>query len=175
MKTPFMHLILSGIICVAVLVGYSMWYAVITAQSAAVTSLQNQINAKTETVNRANTTRVALAEIASDEIAVQSYFVPESGVVTFIDSLEAQGRSFGAALNVLSVSTEGTTAQPMLVLSLSIKGTFDAVMRTLGAIEYAPYAISVTTLSVVQDAKNSWHADLKIRVGSSIASTTDAL
>jgi hypothetical protein len=171
MKSPLLHLILALIVCVAALAGYWVWYTAISAKSTEVTILQNQIDAKTESVARMATARTALAEIASDEAMVRSYFVPETGVVSFIDNLQARGRSLGAAVSVLSVSTGGTSAQPTLTFALVIKGTFDALMRTIGAIEYAPYAISISNLSIDHELKTSWSANLRLVVGSRAADT----
>jgi hypothetical protein len=171
MKSPLIHLILALLVCIAALIGYGVWYATIVDMSTSVATLQNQIDTKIEAVSRVTTTQAALAGIAGDEAVVQSYFVPETGVVAFIDDLEARGHSQGTTVSVLSVSTGGVPAQPTLVFSLSVKGTFDAVMRTVGAIEYAPYAISISALSVGQDDKNSWYANLKLLVGSSATST----
>jgi hypothetical protein len=154
------------IICVAALAGYGVWYSAIAAKSATVAALQDGIDTKTETINRIAATRATLADIASDEAVVQNYFVPELGVVTFIDALEARGKELKASISVLSVSTSGTSARPTLTLTLSVEGTFDAVMRTLGSIEYAPYSLSLTTLSVMQDDGGTWRADVKLVVGS---------
>lgn len=175
MKSPFSQLILAISVCAVSLIGYGVSYIAISDKSAAVTLLQSQIDTKTGAVSRIATTRAALAEIAGDETIVQGYFVPETDVVAFINSLETRGRTQGATVSVLSVSTGGTRTRPTISFLLSIKGTFDAVMRTIGAIEYAPYAISIPTLSMNQDAKNSWHADLTLLVGSvsvAIATTT---
>lgn len=166
MKSAFSHLIAALSVCVLSTVGYGMWYAAISKKSAAVENLQHLIDTKTETVSRIAATRATLAGVANDETVVQSYFVPESSVVAFIDSLEMRGKAQGAVVKVVSVSTTGTVAQPTLSLSLSVSGTFDAVMRTVGTIEYAPYALSVSALSVSQDAKDNWHADCKVLVGS---------
>lgn len=166
MKSPFFHFFGALVLCMVVLIGYGVWYAAIAAKSAAVADLQNNIDAKTETVSRIAAARATLAGIASDETAVQSYFVPETGVVAFIDALEARGRAQGVVVNVLSVSAAGTPREPSLALSLTIRGTFDAVMRTVGSIEYAPYALSVSTLSLAKYDKNDWQADLTLLVGS---------
>ncbi len=171
MKSPFTHLIVMSLICVAVLAGYGAWYAVIVAKSASVAALQDDIDTKTESVSLMSTARAALSEIADDEATVQSYFVPETGVVAFIDSLEARGRLLGATVDVLSVSAGKTLSKPTLAFALSIEGTFDAVMRTVGAIEYAPYAISVSTFSIGQGEKQRWRASLNLLVGS-VAATT---
>lgn len=172
MKSPLLHLISALVVCVMIFIGYGVWYAVLADKSAAAGALQSQIDTKTETAARMATTRTAFAEITNDEAIVQSYFVPETGVVAFIDSIETRGRTIGASVNVLSVSTGGTSEQPTLVFTLFIKGTFDAVLRTIGAIEYAPYAISISTLSIDQDTKNAWHANLTLSVGSRAISVT---
>jgi len=168
MKSSLAQLVAAIAVCTAVLIGYGFWYATVSAKSAAVAILQNQIDTRTETVKRMVSTRAALAEISGDEAVVQSYFVPETGVVAFIDGLESRGRALGATVTVLSVSTVKSSAQPALELALSIAGTFDAVMRTVGAIEYAPYDITVSMLSATErgDTKSTWHADLKLLVGS---------
>jgi len=166
MSSSLPRIIIVLIVCSVALASYGAWYSVLSGKSATVADLQNKIDTKTETVNRLAATRATLASIANDEATVQNYFVQEIGVVGFIDSLEARGRARGASMRVLSVSTGGTAAQPALVLTLSAKGTFDAVMRTVGSIEYAPYDLSISTLSVGWDAKDSWHADLTLLVGS---------
>lgn len=170
MKSPFAHLILASLVCVALLTGYGFWYAAVEAKSVAVANLEKQIVTKTETESRITSTRASLAEIAGDEAALQSYFVPETGVVAFIGHLETQGQTLGATVNVLSVATDNTSVQPVLRLALTIRGTFDAVMRAVGAIEYAPYDLFISRISLEHDAKNKWHADLNLQVGSVPAS-----
>jgi len=166
MKSSLTHLTLALLICAGSAVGFWFWYTSIVEKSIEATILQGQINAKSGAISRITTARTVFAEIENDEAAVQSYFVPETGVVAFIDTLEGRGRSLGATVNVLSVSTGGDSAHPTLELTLSIKGSFDAVMRTVGSIEYAPYAISISSLLVGKDVKESWMANLKMRVAS---------
>lgn len=166
MKSALYHLGISIGIGLLSLVGYGMWYGAISDKSAAVVDLQNAIDIKTETVSRIASARATLASIENDEVSLRDYFIPEENVVMFIDSLETRGERLGAALRVLSVSTSGTVALPSLTLLLSIAGTFDAVMRTVGSIEYAPYDISISKFSITRDDKNNWRADLTLVVGS---------
>jgi len=172
MKSNIINFSIEFIVAVAIIVGYGFWYAAIAAKSAVVAGLQDQIVAKAETASRIATARVAIAEIAGDEAIVQGYFVPETGVVAFINGLEVQGQKQSTVVRVLSVSTGTTGAQPTLLFSLSVKGSFDSVMRTVGVIEYMPYDLSISGLSLAQDDKNSWHADLNIRVGSAKVATS---
>jgi hypothetical protein len=170
MKSSFFHFIIALAVAVAVLVGYSAWYAVVAKESASVANLQNQIVVKTEAASGVASARTAIAKVASDEAEVQNYFVPETGVVAFINNLEALGQAQGTTVRVLSVSADAG-AQPAFLFSLTVKGTFDAVLRTVGAIEYAPYDLSVSSFSFEQDAKNSWHANLGLVVGSTDSET----
>jgi hypothetical protein len=165
MKSPLTHFIVTAVACIIVVVGYCVWYSIIAAKSNTVANLQNQINTETETASRAASARAAVAEIQSDEAAVHDYFVPETGVVAFINNLEQQGQSEGTTVNVLSVST-GAGSLPTLSFSLTIEGTFDTVMRTVGAIEYSPYDLSVSEFSIGQDQKIGWQANLGLVVGS---------
>lgn len=174
MKSPLVHAILACSVCIAMITGYGVWYAIVEAKSIVVADMENQISTKTETANRIASARASLAEISGDEDNLRNYFVPETGVVAFINNLEAQGKTLGATVRVLSVSTSGVSTQSALAFTLTLKGTFDAVMRTIGAIEYAPYDLSISTFSLGQDDKNSWHATLDLLVGSVSASASRA-
>lgn len=166
MKSPTLHLLIALSVSAAALAGYAVWYGVVSDKSGEVASLENQIEAASETVSRIASARAALTEIADDEVRVRSYFVPEAGVVAFINDLEARGLARGAAIDVASVSAGGSPSRPTLMLSVNIKGTFDSVMRTVGSIEYAPYDVSISSFSIRQDVEDMWRADLGLLVGS---------
>lgn len=166
MKSTLSHLIVALILCVSSVVAYSVWYASLSAKNSMVAGLERDIRFKTEAASRIFTTRTTLANVANSEAVVRSSFVQETGVVSFIDALEDRGKEQGAVVNVLSVSTEGAPEQLSLVLSLTVEGTFEAMMRTVGAIEHLPYALSVTALSITHNAKNAWRAELVLRAAS---------
>ena len=166
MRSPAFHFVLALIISLAVIVGYATWYANVSKKSSDVANLQNQIAVASDDMSRISSARDALSDIADDEDAIQNYFVSDVNVVSFINELEMLGFAESATVGVISVSKSGTRTFPTLLLTLSIDGTFDAVMRTVGAIEYAPYAISVSTLGVVRGEGNIWHANLNIIVDS---------
>lgn len=166
MKSSLIHLLLALVISAALSAGYVVWYGVVSDKSREVSGLQSQIAAASETISRIASARAALVEIADDEAKVRSYFVPETGVVSFINNLEARGSAQGSAIDVTSVSTGGSPSRPVLILSLTIQGAFDPVMRTVGSIEHSPYDISVSSFSIRQDVKGAWRAVLGLKVGS---------
>ncbi len=171
MKSSGTHLIIALVVGSILLMGYVAEYATISQKSATVVSLGEQITAATRSVARTESVRTALAEIKGDEATIQSYFVSEADIVSFITALEALGAAQKTEVSVLSVSASTREGQPILKLALSVKGTFDAVMRTVGAIEYAPYDIEISTLTVTHDitdkeAGSRWGADISLVAGS---------
>ena len=165
MKSSIAQFGISLLLLALAVLGYGAWYASVAAKSAQAADLQNQIDTQSATAMRVSSARAALAQIASSEAAVNGYFVPESDVVSFIDHLQALGSALSASVNVLSVSAGTTGAHPSLAVSLAVKGSFDAVIRTVGAIEFSPADLSITTLSVEQNA-GSWTANLNLIIGS---------
>lgn len=174
MTSSLTRLFVVLVACAVIVIGYGFWYAAIEAKSAAVAQLRSQVATKNENAKRIASARASLAEIAGSEALIQNYFVPETGVVAFINNLEARGRKQGTTVSVLSVSTSAEGAPLTLSFSLTVTGPFDAVMRTVGVIEYAPYDLSLSALSLTHDAKNLWRADLTILVGSAPATATPA-
>lgn len=172
MRSSLLHLSVWILICIVMIVGHGFWYSIIVNKNSTVASLQNQIDTKTETAKRVISERTALSEISSYESVVQNYFVPETRVVSFIDELETRARAQSAVMKVLSVSVGDAKKRPTLVFSVTVSGAFDALMRTLGVIEYAPYDISISKLSIVKDGRNDWHANMELIVGSMPSSPT---
>ena len=102
MKSHLFHLILTFIIACVAVAGYAFWYGAVTRESTTVADLQKQIDAKTEMINRVTSARATLAGIASDELTIQNYFIAGSDIVTFIDALQATGKTYKTDIQVLS-------------------------------------------------------------------------
>lgn len=176
MKSTLTRLITTTIIAVIAVSGYLYWYSLVSEKSVQVANLETEIAARSEKSMRIAIARATLAEIVDDERIVQNYFVPDTEVVHFIEDLQARARARGAALKVASVGSDVDGKRPVLDLSLGIDGSFDAVMRTIGVIEYAPYDLVVNKLVVDKADKTSWHANMEITVTSvtRTATTTEA-
>ena len=171
MKSPLVRLIVMIVLMSAVIGGYVAWYAAIVKLSVTSASIQSEIIKKTEMASRVSSARVALSEVSGEGYALQQYFVSETDVVAFIDNLEEHAKSQGSSITVRSVSKKTKSARPALALALSVEGTFDAVVRTVGIIEYFPYDISIDDFSLGRDQDGIWHAELSLVVGS-IKTTT---
>lgn len=165
MKSSRTHFIIALGLLLATLALYSFWYGTIVAGSAVAASIEARIQEKTELAARVAAARAALVALAGDEQAVGRYFVSETGVVAFIDDLEARGRVQGGSVSVHSVATTTEEAHPALAVGLSVEGPFESVIRTVGTIEYAPKYLRIADLALTH-AGEAWRADLSIVVGS---------
>lgn len=170
MKSPRNQLIVAFAACTVALASYSAWHVLIANKSSAVARLENEIEIKTRAEDRIASARAALAKVAADEALMESYFVSETGVVEFINDLEARGAALGATVKVLSVAEDTANAYRALTFVLSIEGTFDAALRTIGSIEYSPRHLRISALSLAQnqDSRGGWRADLRLVVGSAL-------
>jgi hypothetical protein len=180
MKRSLIACIVSGILLVLALVFYAAWYQTVATASAAADNLGNEITVRSRTQVLITAARAALAQLSSTETDVEAYFVAPQNVVPFIETLQSLGSSIGSTVNVLSVAASpvpgGTSAAlPTITISLSITGTFDQVVRTIGAIEYAPYDLTISMLSLSAGAKGIWTADVTLLVGSTASSAAATL
>jgi hypothetical protein len=128
---------------------YGSWYAVVSSRSAQSAELATQIQSKGQDAKRLAEAKTALASISGDEATVRGYFVSTADVVSFLENLQALGSRLGTNVTIASVSADNTqSTRPTLALTLQIAGPFDAVLRTLGSIEYGPYFIEVSDFSL---------------------------
>jgi len=161
------------------LTGYASFRDVVANKSVAVDSLSGEIQQRSDATSRIVAARSALGELAGNETAVQNHFVSQAGVVHFINDLQGRGSALGTTVDIASVAATSDKQRPMLRLAINIRGTFDAVLRTLGSIEYAPYDLSITRLSLNLDVKGAWVASADLSVGSTpvgaaVATTTSS-
>ena len=148
MKTHFIQLIFSVVILLLVIGGYVFWYSIVTAKSAEASTLQSQITTQSNTATQTAQAKVELAQLTSQEATINQYFVQTNNVVPFLEQLQSIGKFLGADVQVASVSAVPGTPYGHLDLSLSITGSFDAVSRTVGAIEYEPYDTTITSFAL---------------------------
>jgi len=92
-----------------------------------------------------------LAALAEDETSLEAYFVSPDGIVSFLEELERSGKDLGSTVEVISVSP--IASDERITIALRIIGSFTAVMRTLGSIEYGPY--DARTIGTVLDTRPS--------------------
>jgi Tfp pilus assembly protein PilN len=178
-KSLLMSLGGSLIVLIVMLGGYWLSYSMVTAKSIEASQLATQIaNQKSATAQLAQA-KSELSDLSSQQATINQYFVQTNNVVPFLEQLQSLGSSLGAAVQVVSVSATQGTPYGTLTLSISISGNFSAVAKTLGAIEYEPYNISIDTLSFTDNpilgsasSTPQWNAVAKFTVGAKTGTAT---
>jgi len=176
------RLLLSFGVSLLILVGMSVTYAglyyLLSQSTDRATLLTQEVGSKTAELVRATNVHEALSSLTRDEDALNQYLIGKEDIVTFLEGIQSVGKPFGASVDVLSVSNDVASGHQRINLSLTVTGTFDAVMRTLGLIEYGPYDSvinNVTLNSAGVDAKKNslWTAAVTASVGmKSVSSAT---
>lgn len=150
---------------------YSFWYFEVVRETKRSAELASQIYTTIESTVRAEETSDTLAELMTDEAAINSYVVKLADVVPFLERIEGTGRSIGSSVEVVSVADK-PGADGRVTLSVRIIGSFDVVLRTLGAIEYGPYDSRVTNLTFDNPAGGkAWTAVVSLSVATDAVPT----
>jgi Tfp pilus assembly protein PilO len=176
MKHPFIQLGVAALILVIAIGAYGVWFVAVDTENAKARSLASEIQTKSQDATRIAEAKAALNALATNEASVSMHFVSANDVVPFLGSLQSTGSSLGSTVDVLSVGADPATkaGQGHINISVHISGPFDSVVRTLGALEYAPYDITLTNLSLDTADKNMWSAAASFSVGTGPASSTPA-
>lgn len=148
MKKTLIHFIGALLLLALLLAAYGAWFVVVDRQDAKTRGLRTEIATKSQDTARMAAAKATLTALASDEEAISERFVGTADVVPFLERLQSTGASLGTRVEIISVSADQGKGRGRLNLSLRILGSFDAVMRTVGAFEYAPYDITLTNLVV---------------------------
>lgn len=146
MSRSLIHLLIALGILATVAGLYSLWYYQVGKEAKQSLELLSQIHATVESAVTAAETGDALVALAADEAAIEAYRIKLADIVSFLERIEGTGRTLGSSVEVVSVADK-PGADGRIALSVRIIGSFDAVLRTLGAIEYGPYDSRVATLT----------------------------
>ncbi len=148
MKAPLIQLTIAILALIAAAGGYVLGFGLVSSAKEEATTLASDIAAKEVVQARGASARTRLAEVVSDEEFLAGHFVASADIVSFLEGLEGAGDAFGATVKVASVTGATPTEEGRIALALSIEGSFDAVMKTLGVIEHGRYAMTARDLSL---------------------------
>jgi len=134
----------------------------ITSSNASLVSVREHIKTNKEQIARAAALKSAAASLDAGEAEVNSHFLNESNIVSYLGTLEKTGSVYGAQVQVVSVSAD-KGARPRAAVSLLVSGSFESVMRTIGTLEQSQYDTVVTGLVLNSDdaptkGKTTWSA-----------------
>jgi len=169
MRSSLIHLALALVALVLASTLYGWWYGTVERESSLSAEEVKTIAEKSETEQRAQSIATAFSKLESSKGAVQAYFISENNIVDFLTELEQVGVTTGARVHTLSVSPPRTKSDAVVSVNISIEGSFDATLRTLGAIELAPYALALSGVTMSRSGEG-WSLTTTVMVGSTLSS-----
>ncbi|HWH07027.1 MAG TPA: hypothetical protein VNU47_00665 [Candidatus Paceibacterota bacterium] len=166
-KKSLIHLSIAAGILVVALVAYTLWFLTVDGLGKEVSGLESEIQARANESGRVAEARTALASLATNEARLRNYFINTNEVVLFLERIGATGRALGADVEVVHVQAEtATESRGNMTLALRISGSFDSVMRTVGAIEFGPFDSALTDISLdARPDSDIWTASATFAIG----------
>jgi hypothetical protein len=162
-------LVVGSLLLIVAAALYAFGYNALIENTAQADKLATTVATKTTQLERVTQAHAALDTLASDEDLLRQYSIGKDAIVPFLETLQTTGRSLGTKVEVLSVVDEKDGKHPRVALSLAVTGSFDAVMRTLGTIEYSPYDSVLRNLTLdsitVASGTPAWSASVVYSVG----------
>lgn len=174
-RTPYIHLIAAGLFLLVAVGANAFWYRHVSGLSAQAAELTAQLQSVGDAGGRASSVRRDLDEVTRQEADIYRRFVGSDTIVTYLEAVEATGRGLGAGVEVVSVGNAPTRAghPAELQMALSVSGSFDAVMRTLGAIEYQAYDTTLANVTLdTPEPTKGWTAAATFLVGTPPVATS---
>jgi hypothetical protein len=162
MKTYLSHLILAVALLLIAGGAYAFWFFETRHAAETASGYASEILLKTREHERAGSSKALLPEIEAEEARSASRFVPAEEIVPFLEEIEELGSSLGATVSVVSVGDPGEDKR--IRLALSIQGSFDAVMRTVGVMEQGRRASAVPSLTLDTNDDGTWTAAVTLIV-----------
>jgi len=161
MKTSIITHAGIAFVVLAVLVGGYVYFLSETRHlQDRIQELTVEIAQKTGEYEEEGSMRDLLKETEVQEATLATHFVDPSDIVSFLEHLEGVGSGLGVFVTIVSVTDPDATGA--VTVSLSLEGSFDAVMRTVGLIEHDVRATAVRTLALDVGENGSWNAALSV-------------
>ena len=164
-RSPYIHILLAAFVLFIALSAYGVWWSRVSSTSAEASQIKQEVRKLGDEGGRTSSIRRALEELGIQEAELYQHFVGKDTIVQYLEEVEGTAESLGASAEVVSVTD--TEKSPRISISLRITGSFDAVMRTLGAIEYQQYDTTIVslTLDTPPSDSSSWTAAATFSVG----------
>lgn len=170
MNKNYIPLVTALVILALTLILYVGWLYSVSQISTSIRTTQAEIVKATQESMQGARTKEALLALSSNAEVIRGYFVEKESLVTFLEALSKTGTALGSTLEIVSVSdSKDAQGFPRIVVALKIQGSFDAVLRTVGALEQGPYDSKVETMHIearqLDTVGEAWTASVTLSVG----------
>jgi hypothetical protein len=98
---------------------------------------------------------------------IQTYLIPDSNTVSFIEEVEGVAKQSGASVSIASISADDLTSAAVGTIGhiqahISINGSWSQAMRALHIIEDMPYALTIDNVSAHALGGGVWDVEFNM-------------
>lgn len=165
MRLTIPHLVAASFALLAALGGAWSSYAALAEKSAAAALIQAEAAYKTSLAESAPAAQAVRAEIARNERLLAEFFVSKIEIDAFVANMERKADELGLLVQEREVAFSQINGRETHTVSMTMSGTFDALMRFTGSLEYSPYDVSLDSLDLTHAQGMLWSADVAVTVG----------
>ncbi len=112
-----------------------------------------------------------LASTEKDRALINSYFIKEKEIISFISNMEQNAARLGVKLNTNElatvpkiVDTAGAVVPGVLIIGFDFSGSKLSVQKFIALLENIPYQNTITDLSFVSSDATIWKADSTLKL-----------
>ena len=140
--------------------GYGFVFWKIRSQNKHISTLLNEAEQDVKKDESLRLIKASLGENKDFLSHINSYFIPNEGVVGFIDTLESYGKQIGVDVTIGSVSVEPDSQnkedfKELLRLKVEAIGSWNNLVSYLLTLENLPYSVRIDQVSYVLNSSNS--------------------
>jgi len=161
-------LIVSIITMISVVCLFIFLLKIIKIKNENVSTIILTIEEKMEQKENANIFNEKVEEMKKIESSLNSHFVNPNQIDIFVGFLERLGMDNGGELSVNNIAIQEENTN-IIDIELSIKGTFDEVMKIINLLENIPYQINITKVYLNKDISQVVGKDGKIEKSSGVS------
>lgn len=168
MRSAIIQVSIAGVILALALGAYVFTFREVSKLQEESFLLAQEIDSVQTKERRISRAEDVLNTVLAQEERIENRFVDADTLVEFLGSLEQVEDRSGAAVEVLSVSTDDAGAH--FTIKVTVEGSFSAVMKTVGAINNLPVFLTLTsgTVDTIVRTENdpaTWTASLSYEIG----------
>ena len=146
--------IASSLVVFVLILLYGGLFVTIKNKNNGISSLQNQVDIAIRKDERLYSMKQLVANLETELDQIDTYFVPQDGVVDFLENLEALGSIAGAPVDINSVSVKehGNDAFPYesLQVEFGARGSWSSIVWLISLFETYPQGITIQRLQFEQ-------------------------
>ena len=145
-RTSLLIFALTTTVFVSALYGYM--YYVVEASVRDALAAREQASQREQFLAQEKEISAAYEATAVDRARLPTFFVSDNATISFIETVETLGDKVGSTVTLSGINADNLdTTEPGTIgtikVNVDVRGSWSAVMRTLGLAEVLPYRVSI--------------------------------